>query len=750
MAGSNGFAGTNGTSAGTLTLAREQAVAATTDWNAKHHGSHAMATSAKRLDAVFGADVFSERVMRQRLPKDVFKQLMETIKRGARLDPQLADVVAAAMKDWAIENGATHYTHWFQPLTGLTAEKHDSMIVPDGHGGMLFEFSGSALTQGEPDASSFPSGGLRATFEARGYTAWDPTSPAFLTRSDSAVVTLCIPTAFVSWNGEALDKKTPLLRSIDALSAQAMRVLRIFGTDKGVSRVHTTLGPEQEYFLIDRSFYFARPDLLVCDRTLFGARPPKGQQLEDHYFGSIPARVLAFMNEAERELYRLGVPVKTRHNEVAPGQYEIAPIFELANVAADHQMLVMETLKRVAPRYGLQAILHEKPFAGINGSGKHNNWSISTDTGVNLLDPKSDTHTNMQFLVFMAAVIRAVDLHADLLRASIASASNDHRLGANEAPPAIMSIFLGDMLSDIVEQIEKGTPTRTLKGGKLDLGAKALPALPRDTGDRNRTSPFAFTGNKFEFRAVGSSQASAWPMTVLNAMVTESLDHIATQLERALGKNPTDAKLQSAVRDLLKKIVKEHKRVIFNGDGYTAEWHAEAAERGLPNLRDSVEALPVLKSRKAVDLFRKYKIMSEAETKSRAHIHIEKFNKQVSIEADTMVGIARTQVLPAVLLHQKRLAETVAACAQAGTDADVAREELDRYAEMVRELRQKLEALEHAQEHHDEDPWAHARHIKAAVRPAMAELRAIVDELETVTAADLWPMPTYRELLFIK
>ncbi|HMN39577.1 MAG TPA: glutamine synthetase III [Phycisphaerales bacterium] len=765
MAGSNGYNGFggfngNGFGAGTgLRSIREQAVAAAGDWSSKMNGNGTMQTAGKRVDMIFGADVFSERVMRQRLPKDVFKRLMETIKRGARLDQLLADTVAAAMKDWAIENGATHYTHWFQPLTGLTAEKHDSMVVPDGHGGMLFEFSGSALVQGEPDASSFPSGGLRATFEARGYTAWDPTSPAFLNRCENGPVTLCIPTAFVSWNGQALDKKTPLIRSIDALSEQAMRILRLFGTDKGVSRVNTTLGAEQEYFLIDRSFYYARPDLMVCDRTLFGARPPKGQQLEDHYFGSIPARVLAYMDETERELYRLGVPVKTRHNEVAPGQFEIAPIFEQANVACDHQMLVMETLKRVASRYGLQCILHEKPFAGINGSGKHNNWSMSTDTGVNLLDPQDETHTNSQFLVFLCAVIRAVDLNADILRASIASASNDHRLGANEAPPAIISIFLGEMLTDIIEQVEKGKTTHTIKGGKLDLGARTLPMLPRDSGDRNRTSPFAFTGNKFEFRAVGSSQTSAWPQTVLNTIVCESVDHIATHLERAVGKAPTDAKLQVAVSALLRQIIKDHKRVVFNGDGYTEAWHAEAAKRGLPNMKDTVDALPTLKGKKAIAVFKKYKVLSEPETTSRAHIFIEKFCKQVSIEGETMVQMARTQVLPAAIRHQKMLAETVAASAAAGTDCDVAREELDRYAEMAREMREKLETLEHALEHSDAgggghggggDPWAHARHIKAKVRPAMDALRHIVDELEGVTSADLWPMPTYREMLFIK
>jgi glutamine synthetase len=734
---------------------RADAVAATTGWksshtaNARDNGA-ATASAGARVDSIYGADVFNERVMRQRLPQDVFKRLMATIKKGAHLDPMLADVVAAAMKEWAIENGATHYTHWFQPLTGLTAEKHDSMIVPDNQGGMLFEFSGSALVQGEPDASSFPSGGLRATFEARGYTAWDPTSPAFLTRSDGGVVTLCIPTAFVSWNGEALDNKTPLLRSQEAVSEQALRILRIFGTDRGINRVITTLGPEQEYFLVDRNFYFARPDLLICDRTLFGARPPKGQQLEDHYFGSIPARVLSFMNEAEREMYRLGIPVKTRHNEVAPGQYEIAPIFEHANVACDHQMLTMEVLKRVAPRYGLQCIMHEKPFAGINGSGKHNNWSLSTDAGTNLLDPQDETHTNMQFLTFLCAVIRAVDIHADLLRASIASASNDHRLGANEAPPAIISIFLGDMLTDIIEQLETGTPKRTLKGGTIDLGARSLPALPRHSGDRNRTSPFAFTGNKFEFRAVGSSQSSAWPNTVLNTMVAESLDYVATHLEKAIGKNPTEAKMQAAVKSVLKDIIKHHKRVIFNGDGYTNEWHAEAAKRGLPNFKDTVESLPTLKSKRVTELFTRYKVLSKSEVQSRAEVFFEKFNKQVSIEAETMVQMARTMILPAAIKHQTRLAEACAATQAAGVDAEQQRQELEDFVELVSRLSVAISKLEKVAHHHDSDAHTHAKHIKAHVRPAMADVRSIADQLEGATSADLWPMPTYRELLFIK
>jgi glutamine synthetase len=706
-------------------------------------------TAAERIDSIFGSDIFSRSMMRKRLPKDVYRSLLRTIDQGEPLDPAVADVVAASMKDWAIENGASHYTHWFQPLTGLTAEKHDSLAAPDGAGGVVFNFSGSELVQGEPDASSFPSGGLRATFEARGYTAWDATSPAFLMRGDNNV-TLCIPTAFVSWNGEALDTKIPLLRSVDALSKQARRILKIFGTDQGVSRIVTTVGPEQEYFLVDRELFFQRPDLLTCERTLFGAKPPKGQQLEDHYFGTIPPRVLAFMAEAERELYRLGVPVKTRHNEVAPGQYEIAPLFEASHIASDHQMLLMETLKRVAPRYGLQALLHEKPFAGVNGSGKHNNWSMSTDTGVNLLDPQDETHSNMQFLVFLCATIRAVDMHADLLRASIASAANDHRLGANEAPPAIISIFLGKMLLDILEQIEAGLPKRTIKGGILDLGAKTLPMLPRHSGDRNRTSPFAFTGNKFEFRAVGSSASIAWPNTVLNTIVAESLDHVAGELESAIGAKPTEAKLQSAVVSVLKQLIHKHKRVIFDGDNYSEEWHAEAGRRGLPNLKDSVEAFGVLRDKKNAELFKKYGVLSQAELDSRTHIAIEKYIKQLGIEAETMVSMARNQILPAALQHQQRTAEAVAATQAAGVDCADTVAVLRSLVELITKLRSATSAVEQAAGHHDRDPIRHAAQISRELKPAMAELREVVDMLETLVAADLWPLPTYRDLLFLK
>jgi glutamine synthetase len=699
----------------------------------------------------YGSDVFTERVMRQRLPRDVYRKVINTIHHGEQLDHELADVIAAAMKDWAIERGATHYTHWFHPLTGLTAEKHDSFVMPDGQGGAISEFTGSALVQGEPDASSFPSGGLRATFEARGYTAWDCTSPVFISREGNTA-TLCIPTAFVGWTGVALDHKTPLLRSMDAISEQAIRLLRIFGTDAGVTRVTATCGPEQEYFLIDREHFFARADLLTCDRTLFGAKPPKHQQLEDHYFGSIPARVMAFMTEVERELYRLGVPIKTRHNEVAPCQFEVAPLYETANIACDHQMLTMEALKRVARRHGLHCCLHEKPFAGINGSGKHVNWSLSTNTGMNLLDPRDETHTNLQFLVVLCAVLRAIDLHADLLRASVATASNDHRLGANEAPPAIMSVFLGDMLTDIVEQLEKGGPRSTIKGTKLDLGARTLPQIPRHTGDRNRTSPFAFTGNKFEFRAVGSSAAVAWPVTVLNAIVADSLDYLCTQIEKGLGKSGRvdQARLQEIVKPILQKVVKQHKRIIFNGDGYTRAWQQEAARRGLPNYRESVSALMCLTAKKNVDLFTRFKILSRTEVESREHIYLEKYVKQVLIEAETALLMARTQILPAAIRAQTELAEAVAASESADVPAQDTREDLEELSGLIAKFRKAIDVLEKQAEHEASDPHAHAEHIRDKVRPAMEDLRELADQLEQRVPADLWPFPTYRQMLVIK
>lgn len=712
--------------------------------NQAHVHSHA----GVGVEEIYGADVFSYKVMRQRLPKVIYKALMATIERGEYLSEDVADVVASVMKDWAVERGATHYTHWFQPLTGATAEKHDSMIATTPDGEMHFSFSGDALVQGEPDASSFPSGGLRATFEARGYTAWDPTSPAFLSRSGSTV-TLCIPTVFVSWTGEALDKKTPLLRSMEAISRQAIRVLRFFG-DEESSRVTCTLGCEQEYFLIDQELASRRSDLMVCERTLFGARPPKGQQLEDHYFGAIPPRVLAFMSELEEELFRLGVPVKTRHNEVAPGQYEFAPTFEQANIASDHQMLLMETIRRLAPKHGLFATLHEKPFLGMNGSGKHMNWSMSTDRGANLLDPRSDTHTNMQFLVFLCAVIRAVDLHADLLRASIASAANDHRLGANEAPPAIMSIFLGDMLEDIIDQLEKGTPNRTRTGGKLDLGARTLPQIPRHSGDRNRTSPFAFTGNKFEFRAVGSSGTAAWPATVLNTIVADSIEYLVDELEKAAGAKPTPAKIEQAVRKVLQTIVKEHRRVLFGGDNYSAEWHAEAERRGLPNLKDSTEAIPMLLAKKNIALFKKHKVLNKAEVDSRAHIYMESYVKRSQIESEQMVLMARVLFLPAAVEHQRRTAEAVAATEAAGIDATELRESLESFVDLVDRLRVAVNKLDEADNHSDGDPFAHAKYIRKTVHPLMEDVRELVDTLETQVAANLWPVPSYRELMFLR
>lgn len=724
----------------------QKAVAAASDWETNAHTQQA---GKQPIDEIFGIDVFGWRTMQERLPKSVYKALRRVVEHGDKLHPSIADVVASAMKDWAIERGATHYTHWFQPMTGHTAEKHDALIVPNGEGQVVFRLSGEELSQGEPDASSFPSGGLRATFEARGYTAWDVSSPAFIVRGRNHG-TLCIPTVFVSWNGEALDHKTPLLRSIHAVSTQAMRILKIFGTDEGVGHVHTTLGVEQEYFLIDRNLYYARPDLVTCDRTLYGAIPPKHQQMEDHYFGSIPPRVLACMAEAEDELYRLGVPVKTRHNEVAPGQYEIAPIFENANTATDHQMLVMETLKRVSARFGLRAILHEKPFAGVNGSGKHNNWALSTDTGVNLLDPQDDAHTNLQFLTFLCAVLRAVHLNGDLMRASVASASNDHRLGANEAPPAIISVFLGDMLTDLIEQLEQGTPSRTIKGGELDLGARTLPQIKRHSGDRNRTSPFAFTGNKFEFRAVGSSQSVGWPVTVINTIVADSLSYVADEIEAAAGKDPTPAKLEAAVRKVLKQLVKDHKPVVFNGDGYTTEWHEEAARRGLANLKSCVDAFPALKTKQAAALFKKHKVLTKAELDSRIEVQYEKYTKQIRIEAEQMLVIGRQRILPAAYEHQRRLAQTASATSQAGADAAGVTGELEAFIGLVNRFRDVLDELGAADGHNGKHAEHAAEYVHAAVLPIMARLRALGDELELHVASDLWPLPTYQDLLTLR
>ena len=617
------------------------------------------------------------------------KTLRRTITHGESLDPSVADAVATAMKDWAVEHGATHYTHWFQPLTGITAEKHDSFLNPSGNsdGKAVVEFSGKELIKGEPDASSFPSGGMRSTFEARGYTAWDPTSPPWLLYSGGAV-TLVIPTAFVSWTGETLDKKTPLLRSMEALSKQAVRVLKLFGST--AERVITTCGPEQEYFLIDSHFYLSRPDLINAGRTLFGAKPPKGQELEDQYFGAIADRAMAFMSDVETELYKLGVPVKTRHNEVAPSQYEIAPVFENANLATDHQMMTMETMRRTAPKYGLACLLHEKPFAGVNGSGKHLNWSMSDDKGHNLLSPGADPHDNLQFLVFCTAVLRAVNKWQGLLRASIASAGNDHRLGANEAPPAILSVFLGDMLTDIFEQIEKGGAKSSKQGGTLDTGVMVLPKLPRDAGDRNRTSPFAFTGNKFEFRAVSSGQSIAYPNIALNIAVAESLDYIATELEKLTKGGKT---IEQAAAELLPKVIKENKRIIFNGNNYSKEWEKEAGKRGLLNLKNTVDALPQLVSKDVVAMFEKYKVLNERELHARYEIMLEQYNKTVNIEGQLMVLMANRYILPAAFEYQKQVAQSVAAVKSAGGKSVEGKKLLDSLTKLIDEFKRGADKL---------------------------------------------------------
>jgi glutamine synthetase len=711
------------------------------DWSVNEGRSSSTPVNAADI---FATRVFTDKVQQERLPKPAYKALRATITRGETLDLTTADAVAAALKEWAVEHGATHYTHWFQPMTGITAEKHDSFLSPASDGTAITEFRGKELIKGEPDASSFPSGGMRSTFEARGYTAWDPTSPPWLHMNGNSV-TLVIPTAFVSWTGEALDKKTPLLRSMEAVSKQAVRVLKLFGST--AERVFATCGPEQEYFLIDRNFYFARPDLINAGRTLFGAKPPKGQEMEDQYFGSIPERVLGCMAEAEIELFKIGVPVKTRHNEVAPSQYEIAPIFENANVAVDHQMMTMEVLKRVASKYGLACLLHEKPFAGVNGSGKHNNWSLSDEFGNNLLTPGDNPHDNMQFLVFCAAVIRAVDRWQGLLRASIASAGNDHRLGANEAPPAILSIFLGDMLTDIFEQIEKGPAKSTKQGGTLDVGVSVLPKLPRDAGDRNRTSPFAFTGNKFEFRAVSSGQNISFPNTALNAAMADALDSVATELEAATAKGE---ELNKAVGKLLTKIIKEHKRIIFNGNNYAPEWEKEAAKRKLLNLKNTVDALPQLITRDTIALLDRYKILNEREVHARYEVFLENYNKTVTVEANLMVLMANRYILPAALEYQKNVAQSVTAVKAAGGSSKQGKKLLGTYTRQVDRFKAETDALEALLDHAGASAEKHAKYMRDKVVPAMARLRELGDEIEVLTPHEIWPLPTYREMLFVK
>ncbi len=695
------------------------------------------------VEEIFASKVFTRATMRERLPKNVYKEVIRVMDNGGELSPSAADVVAKAMKDWAVENGATHYTHWFQPLTGITAEKHDSFVShPDESGKMIMEFSGKELIKGEPDASSFPSGGLRATFEARGYTAWDITSPAFL-KEDATGAILCIPTAFCSYKGEALDKKTPLLRSMEAISEQALRIVKLFG-NTGAKKVVAGVGAEQEYFLIDREKYLQRPDLIFSGRTLFGAPAPKGQELEDHYFGTIRERVGAYMKDLNVELWKLGVTAKTQHNEVAPAQHELAPIYETANIAVDHNQLVMETMKKVAGRHGLTCLLHEKPFAGVNGSGKHNNWSLGTDNGVNLLDPGDTPNENIQFLLVLACIIKAVDIHADLLRQSASDVGNDHRLGANEAPPAIISVFLGEQLEDVVRQlVETGEAAHVLQGGKLETGVSTLPDFTKDATDRNRTSPFAFTGNKFEFRMVGSSDSIASPNTILNAIVAEAFCEAADILEKA-----DDFDL--AVHDLIKEYLTVHQRIIFNGDGYSDAWVAEAERRGLPNIKSMIEAVDTLTTEKSVSLFEKFGIFTKAELESRREVLYETYAKTINIEALAMIDMASKQFIPAVVNYTRLLADTVIAVKEAGADASAQIDILKEVSQKLVEMKEALKELERVETEAGtmENAKEQAFYYKDAVRTAMEKLRKPVDEAEMLVDKKVWPVPTYGDLIF--
>jgi glutamine synthetase len=688
---------------------------------------------------IFGQNVFGPAAQRQHLPRSVYARLVRTLEKGEPLDLELADGVASAMRAWAMERGATHYTHWFQPLTGSTAEKHDSFYAPAGDGTALSEFSGKDLVRGEPDASSFPTGGIRATFEARGYTAWDPTSPAFILENPNGAV-LCIPTAFTSWTGEALDMKIPLLRSMDALSRAATRAVRLFGDD-ATQKVFTTAGCEQEYFLIDETYYFARPDLVTTGRTLFGAQPPKGHELDDHYFGTIPERVLACMLEVEAELAKLGVPIKTRHNEVAPAQYEVAPVFENSNLSTDHQQLTMRTLQQVARRYGLVCLLHEKPFAGVNGSGKHNNWSMGTDTGDNLLEPGDTPENNFQFLFFCTAVIEAVNKHQGLLRASIAAAGQDHRLGANEAPPAIISIFLGDQLTQVFEAIERGESGRKASQAIMQLGHPSLPELEKHPGDRNRTSPFAFTGNKFEFRALGSSQSPSMPNTVLNVIAAEAIDRLAGELESAVSGGKS---LEDAVAEVVRDSWSKSKQVVFNGDNYSEEWHSEAEQRGLLNLRTTPDALPQLLEPSSIEVLDKFNVLGEREIEARYEVFAEQYATLVNIEAETAATIARTQLLPAAVRH-------LAMLRSAGDGITTLESLAGEVSEMIEEFTFAIRKLEDANDHPAGlEGLDAAKYLRDEVIPAMEGAREVADRLERVVADDLWPLPRYAEILFIK
>jgi len=694
------------------------------------------------VPSVYGTNCFSNSVMRERLPKNIYKEILAVQAGEKELSLEVAEVVAASMRDWALEKGATHYTHWFHPLTGLTAEKHDSFIAPTSDGKVLMEFSGKELIKGEPDASSFPSGGLRATFEARGYTAWDVTSPAFL-KQDPTGTTLCIPTAFFSYYGHALDKKVPLLRSMDALNKQALRVLRSLGNTTA-KRVFTTVGPEQEYFLVDKKYFDERPDLMLTGRTVFGSMPAKGQELEDHYFGAIKERVALFMRELNTELWKVGVAAKTQHNEVAPNQFEIAPIFTTTNVAVDGNQLVMETIKKVARRHGMEALLHEKPFAGVNGSGKHNNWSMSTDDGINLLDPGENPESNARFLLFTAAVVEAVDRYALLLRSSAATAGNDHRLGANEAPPAIVSVFFGGPLTEIFDAIADGKPVTKSNGmERIKLGVSSLPTLPKDVSDRNRTSPFAFTGNKFEFRMVGSSQSIATPNTYLNTAVAQVLSEFADKLEKATDKN-------AAIEAIVKASYSKHRRVVFNGNGYSEEWVKEAERRGLPNVRATVDVLPVLIQPEIVSLFETHKVLTKEEMESRYHIYLERYSKQINIEAGVMISMVRRSIFPAVSAYAGALARDAASLAAIGAVSAPQEKKTKRIAELLNEMNEETDKLEkvltEAQE--TEDAFVQAKTYREKVVSQMAVLRSKVDSLEKVVDKKAWPFPTYEELLF--
>ena len=693
------------------------------------------------ISEIYGSSVFNDAVMRERLPKKVYKELKKSISTSTELTPDIAEVVANAMKDWAIEKGATHYTHWFQPMTGITAEKHDAFISPTDDGKAIMEFSGKELIKGEPDASSFPSGGLRGTFEARGYSVWDCTSPAFL-KEDAGGVTLCIPTAFCSYTGEALDKKTPLLRSMEAISKQALRILKLFG-DTETTKVTTSVGPEQEYFLVDKEMYNRRKDLIFTGRTLFGAMPPKGQQLDDHYFGTIRERVAAYMKDLDVELWKLGISAKTEHNEVAPAQHELAPIYDDTNIATDHNQLVMEYMKKLAPRHGFECLLHEKPFAGVNGSGKHNNWSMATDTGKNLLDPGKEPHKNKLFLTVLLAVIKAVDENAVLLRLGASNAGNDHRLGANEAPPAIISIFLGEQLEDILEQIENGSLTSSKSETSMKIGVSTMPSIKKDVTDRNRTSPFAFTGNKFEFRMVASSESIACSNYILNTIVAESLKQFADELEKA-------DNFDEALEKLMQKVVKEHKRVIFNGNGYSDEWLEEAARRGLPNCKSVVDSVYAMTEPRTIKMFKDHGVLTEVECASRAEIAYESYTNRVLIEARTMIDMAAKQIKPAVIAYAKTVADTVSSIETVGADSSVERELLTNITANIKALDIAYKKLSEAIAKSDtiSEVKDKAMFVKDEVFTAMGELRAPADELEMLVDEEYWPFPTYGDILF--